>query len=685
MRAIGLALVGWLAATDAAASERLEDGTPLVNAGSVRRFALVVGANDGGSSRVKLRYAGTDANTMAAVLGELGGVKKSDRVVLEDPTHEALLWEIGGIAERVRKAKGSGDSVQFIFYYSGHSDEQGILLGGNRMEYRDLRKLIDKVPADVRVAILDSCASGAFTRLKGGTKRAPFLVGSGSDVKGHAYLTSSSADEAAQESDRVGGSFFTHYLATGLRGAADADRDRMITLTEAYQFAFDETLARTEATRGGAQHAAYDINLSGTGDLVLTDLRRTTARLELTDDIGGRVSVRRANGELVAELYKPPGSGSVLLALEPGKYQITVDDGKKLWRADETVGRTRAVLDASDLKEVSRESAVERGDAKKVPEKPPEPEYLDVKFDIGLLPPLSINGTKRKKHPGKKIRNTFSLAFGWSRTDRIEGAAIALGLTVANDGVHGAQLSLLGNISKARVDGTQLTNGVNVATELHGSQLSLVANHAKYARGVQMALVNHARAIEGGQIGLVNAAGKIRGAQLGMFSFAESADAQVAMFSGTREHNVHPEVWTSDVAMLNVGLRMPAKYTYTGVYAGLHPVGKNEAWTFGLMFGGHLRLPARLFLDIDLATSVTANGLKFKVPLGVLGQLRVLFGWQPYDRLAVFGGPTLNVMGDRLLDVRDTARPGYGWEGASVHPGNIRLRIWPGFALGVRF
>jgi hypothetical protein len=686
---IALAVCGWSWAADAEAGERLEeDGTPLVETGSVRRFALVIGANDGGTQRVKLRYAGTDAKTIAKVLGDLGGVKKSDRMVLEDPTQDVLLWEIGTIAERVRRAKAGGDNVQFIFYYSGHSDEEGILLGGVRMEYRDLRKAIDKVPADVRVAILDSCASGAFTRSKGGTKRAPFLVGQQTDVKGHAYLTSSSEDEAAQESDRVGGSFFTHFLTTGLRGAADEDGDRMVTLSEAFQFAFDETLARTEATRGGAQHAAYDINLSGTGDLVLTDLRRTTARLELTNDIGGRVSVRRVGGELVAELYKPPGSGSVLLALEPGRYQITVDDGEKLYRGEEVVGRERAVLDASDLKEISRESVVERGDPRTQPEgpkKPPPPEYLDVAVDFGLMPPLSINGTKRRKHPGKKIRNAFSLGFLWSRTDRIEGAAIALGPTFASDGVHGAQLSLFATVAKGKVEGAQLSNGVNIADELQGGQVGTIFNHANYARGVQMSLVNHAHAIRGGQLGVVNVAGKVKGAQLGLFSFARSADAQVAMFSGTREHNVHPEIWTSDVAMINVGIRMPAKYTYTALFAGLHPVGKNEGWTFGMMFGGHLRLPARLFLDIDIGTAVTANGLKFQVPIATLGQLRLLLGWQPFDRLAVFGGPTFNVMGDRIPpETRETKRPGYGWEGAVFHAGG-RIRMWPGFAAGVRF
>ena len=34
-------------------------------------------------------------------------------------------------------------------------------------------------------------------------------------------LTSSSADEDAQESDAIAGSYFSHHLVSGLRGSAD--------------------------------------------------------------------------------------------------------------------------------------------------------------------------------------------------------------------------------------------------------------------------------------------------------------------------------------------------------------------------------------------------------------------------------------------------------------------------------
>jgi len=78
-------------------------------------------------------------------------------------------------------------------------------------------------------------------------------------MKGDAFMTSSSANEASQESDAIRGSFFTYYLVSGLRGAADMIHDGRITLNEAYQYAYNETLSRTEKTMGGTQHPNYDI------------------------------------------------------------------------------------------------------------------------------------------------------------------------------------------------------------------------------------------------------------------------------------------------------------------------------------------------------------------------------------------------------------------------------------------
>lgn len=644
---------------------------------TVRRFALVVGANDGGEERVVLRYAGTDAEAVSAVLERFGGVATGDLVRLSDPTPEQLFEAIDVMSTRIRAARHGGQHVQFVFYYSGHSDEQGLLLAGERVSYQELRRDVQAVPADVRIAVLDSCASGAFTRTKGGTKRAPFLVSPAAEVKGHAFLTSSSVDEAAQESDRVGGSFFTHYFTTGLRGAADVDGDRLITLSEAYEFAFDETLARTETTRGGAQHAAYDIQLAGTGDLVMTDLRETTARLELPEAIGGRIAVRTAGGALVAELYKPPGSAPVGLALEPGRYQITVDDGAVLWRTELTVAEgKKAVLTREALIAVPTERTVQRGSTP-----PPDP-YLYIPFDLGLFPPLSINGQDGR---GKKIRNVASLSLVWGRSTLLDGVALSTGLSFVDERMNGAQLSMIGNVA-GQADGAQISTGFNHAGRVNGVQ-GAILNHAREVElGAQLGVTNVSGNLRGAQLGLLNVGREVKGVQLGLFNFARQADAAVGLLSITREGNVHPEVSTSDTANIHVGLRFPARYTYSFLDFAIQPGGRGRGLAAGLGLGGRVRLPHALFLDIDLASYAVFRGFHSTVPNPML-KLRAMFGWQAFERLAVFGGPTLNTLVE-LETVDALARPGlYQWapyDYASTSD-RVHVRVWPGFVAGVRF
>lgn len=150
-------------------------------------------------------------------------------------------------------------------------------------------------------------------------------------------------------------------MISGLRGAADVSGDGRVTLNEAYNFAFNETLQRTERTLSGAQHPAYDIQLAGTGDVVMTDLRDPSARLELPRDLAGRIYVRGKNGVLAAELTKRRGV-AVMLALEPQSYRITVEQDSRYHQTqiDIAAGRT-ATLVPTLLAEVAGERTVLRG------------------------------------------------------------------------------------------------------------------------------------------------------------------------------------------------------------------------------------------------------------------------------------------------------------------------------------
>jgi hypothetical protein len=348
-----------IAARPAAAETRLQ------------RYTLVVGANFGGADRPLLKYGVSDAERFARVMVDLGGVAPEHNTVLRQPKLRELLDGLDLLTRRVtdaaRLAPPGTARTEVIVYYSGHADEKGLLLGEDRYSYRSLRDRLDQIPADVRIAVLDACASGAFTRIKGGRARAPFLVDQSTNMRGHAFLTSSAATEVAQESDRIRASYFTHYLVSGLRGAADLSGDGRVSLNEAYQFAFSETLGRTVDSKGGAQHPSYDISMSGTGDVVMTDVRQLSATLVLAEDVDGRFFIRNASQELIAEVYKPLGR-TVALGVEPGIYEVRVERDKTALVAKTTVGDgTRLVIDRTQLGPTKLEPTRARGDVPVIP------------------------------------------------------------------------------------------------------------------------------------------------------------------------------------------------------------------------------------------------------------------------------------------------------------------------------
>lgn len=326
----------------------------------LRRFALVIGSNNGGSLREKLRYAGHDAATIADVLRQLGGVSPVDLSLLSEPDTRDVDRAFDELSARARSERKRGQRVELVVYYSGHADESGILVGGAHYEYARLRQRIRDVPADVHIAIVDSCASGSFTRMKGGTKLPPFLRDSSNQVQGFAFLSSSSATEDAQESDRIGASFFTYFFVAGLRGAADRNHDGKITLSEAYQFSYEQTLGRTQNTAHGPQHPAYDMQLSGTGEMVITDLRSTESALLLPAALRGRITIVDKSGRVAVELTKEAGE-PLSLALPNETYSVHVENSNGEFVATVTIDHAGEIaFEEGALRPASPEKTVAR-------------------------------------------------------------------------------------------------------------------------------------------------------------------------------------------------------------------------------------------------------------------------------------------------------------------------------------
>lgn len=678
----------------------------------VERYAVLAGASEGGPGRTKLRYALKDARTVSRVLDELGGVPLSQQIRLEEPNKRALLDAISGLGHRI--VSTSGARIELFVYYSGHSDEEGLLLKDERLPYEELRRALEASPADVRIAILDSCASGAMTRKKGGVKRPPFLVDASNQVRGYAVLTSSSDTEAAQESDRIEASFFTHYLVSGLRGAADIGGDGRVTLNEAYQFAFHETLARTERTQAGAQHPAYDIQLVGMGDLVMTDLRSTSAALIIEEAIDGRVYLRDRRGALVAELDKPAGR-EVELGLAPGAYQVTLEqNGTVMGGTVELRDGHKARLTPSGLEAVQVEQTVSRGG-----------DYEHIPFNIALIPALSFGKTNKKKQ-------NFVLNLAWSKYALLQGLELGMGLSMVEDAAYGAQITMVGNmvfgptrgaqlsmgfnhsqgsvvgsqtsmalnyagglsgaqialgvnISRAEAYGLQATTGVNVAADMWGVQLSSGLNYAADLRGAQISMLNIAGSVTGIQAGLINiATGTVAGTQVGLLNYAtHMLGAPLGLLNiVARNGTLKPTVWMSDTALANVGIKLGSKQVYTLLAVGAWSSAERAGFAVGAGLGGHVHVLEDFFVDFDATLYRMEERIKITSDSSWMMQVRLTPGWQWTDNIAVVAGPVLN------LDFasRDKETPGYRPTYAKTIGGRLGpSAIWPGFSVGLQF
>jgi hypothetical protein len=695
----------------------------------VRRFAFLAGVNDGGAGRIPLRYATTDARAMSRVLMEMGGVRSGDLVFAEEPSRAELVRQLDLLRQSVASTHRPEVRSELIFYYSGHSDEEGLLLRGERLPYPELRARIEQIPADVRVAVLDSCASGALTRRKGGVFRSPFLNDESVNLTGNAFLTSSAANEVAQESDRIAASFFTHFLVSGLRGAADANRDRKVTFFEAYQFAAQETLARTERTQGGAQHAAYDIALNGTGDLVMTSLREGSAGLVLQADLQGFISVRESDSRLVAELRKAAGH-PVELGLEPGKYLITMAGADAVFVAS-------VELRAGERAEVSKlrfhpeplELARARGDAPvgTVINSPALPALRVVPFSLEII---TLPGGAPER-----LQKRFTLSLLADRTAQVRGAQLSLGINwvdeemrglqwgiVANivggpasglqasvggnyalGDVTGMQASVGANLARSNVKGLQGSVGLNqvsgnmngvqaaaganwVSGDLHGLQATSGFNGVRGTmHGMQVGIVNYGGETTGLQLGLVNVAGKSRGLQLGLVNYAdEDQGTPIGLISYARRNGILAlDVYGSETTPTSIGLKIGGRSVYNTFAFGARPGRESNRFTTALGLGARARFDRSWLSFLD--TEVVASSMHHSYPgdsnhLQILSSLRLLGGWKLAGHFAIQAGPTLNVLvRERGFD-EDIAP---GALDIVLHDGAHPVSMYPGFVLGM--
>lgn len=138
----------------------------------------------------------------------------------------------------------SGDRI--IFYFSGHGYPGGFCPYemkkiADGLTYSEVINIMNSSKASDKFIFADACNSGAIRQ--NSTNSAP-------DAHNILFFLSSRGNEYSIESPFLANGYFTKYLLRGLRGAADANKDRSITASELFKFVSKGVQTQTN----GKQH-----------------------------------------------------------------------------------------------------------------------------------------------------------------------------------------------------------------------------------------------------------------------------------------------------------------------------------------------------------------------------------------------------------------------------------------------
>jgi len=246
------------------------------------RWAVVVGISKYQDPKIpSLLYADADARAFAQFLQtEKGGSFKHVRLLLnEQATLVNLRDALGGFLKEAHK----DDLV--IIYFAAHGmpepgrtdttyfmphDAELKRLYSTAVPMDEIDKILNqRIYAEKVVMIADACHSGFVgTRTRAVAVQAAattnrFFSELAKAKPGRAIFTAISASELSQEDEKWGGGHgvFTYYLLEGLNGKADADKNGVVTIREAFDYTYDKVPRATNNDQHPELKGTFDNNI----------------------------------------------------------------------------------------------------------------------------------------------------------------------------------------------------------------------------------------------------------------------------------------------------------------------------------------------------------------------------------------------------------------------------------------
>lgn len=205
-----------------------------------RTYALLAGiSNYGGEDQGDNTTNTNDVKALRKILG----TQTKDITMLTSRYANAdnIIEKLRAITHRAQE----GDRI--IFFFTGHGFPGGMLCYQSNLYYSRLVQELSDTRASEVFVFVDACFSGSAGNDVSDSSN--WLEGL-KPQKGHVYMLSSRGDESSWGGGWLNKSLFTQALITGMRGKADTDHNRGITVMELFKHIHKDVYRRSD----GEQH-----------------------------------------------------------------------------------------------------------------------------------------------------------------------------------------------------------------------------------------------------------------------------------------------------------------------------------------------------------------------------------------------------------------------------------------------
>lgn len=193
----------------------------------------------------------------ATAIGNVFRTHTSNVTVLTDAnaTKDNILSSLRTNFGRAKK----GDTV--IFYFSGHGYDNGFCpydmsqRNSTGLSFSEIAEVMRSSKASRKIVLADACHSGGMRKGNSHSSR----PSAGNDVL---LFLSSRTQENSIELPGMKNGIFTTYLNSGLRGAADANRDRNITAHELFDYVSSGVRETSRDRQHPVMWGKFDDNMS---------------------------------------------------------------------------------------------------------------------------------------------------------------------------------------------------------------------------------------------------------------------------------------------------------------------------------------------------------------------------------------------------------------------------------------